>query len=128
MVLYTKLQDTSGFCSTLFLVVGTPNQFRWLYGIIEAIIILNLLDAVLTMFWVHTGVAQEANPLLQPIVHKHALLFITVKIALGSLGTWLLWQYRHRALAVIGTFVVFIAYYAVFLHHLRFASFLERLV
>ena len=128
MGLYPKLQYTSRFCSTLRLVVGTPDQFKWLYGIIEAIIILNLLDAVLTMFWVCTGLAQEANPLLQPIAHNHALLFIIVKIALGSLGTWLLWQYRHRALAIIGTFFVFIVYYAVFLHHLRFASFLDRLI
>jgi len=128
MVLDSKLRDISGFCKIRHLVVGIPDQFKWLYGIIETIIILNLLDAVLTMLWVHTGLAREANPLLQPIVHNHVLLFIIVKIALGSLSTWFLWQYRQRALAVIGTFSVFIVYYAVFLHHLRFASFFEYFI
>jgi len=80
------------------------------------------------MLWVHTGLAREANPLLQPIVHNHVLLFIIVKIALGFLSTWFLWQYRQRALAVIGTFSVFIVYYAVFLHYLRFASFFEYFI
>lgn len=129
-MLAPKPQNTCGsyICRTLRLVVGTPDQFKWLYGIIETIVILNLIDAVLTMLWVHGGLAHEANPLLEPIVYRHALLFIIVKIALGSLGTWLLWQYRHRALSVIGTFSVFIVYYAIFLHHLRFACFFPRFI
>jgi hypothetical protein len=102
-------------------VVGTPAQFQWVCGTIRAILILNLLDAILTLVWVQTGIAHEANPLLVWVVH-HPLLFIGVKIALGSLGAWLLWQHRHRALAVIGTFSVFIAYYGVFIHHLSFAT------
>jgi len=28
------------------LVVGTPDQFRWLYGVLEAVVILTLLDAI----------------------------------------------------------------------------------
>ena len=128
MTLCITPHGTPALSPTRQWVVGTPAQFQWVCGIIRAILILNLLDAILTMLWVHTGLAQEANPLLKPIVYHHALLFITVKVALGSFGTWLLWQYRHRALAVIGTFSVFIAYYAVFLHHLRFACFVERFI
>jgi hypothetical protein len=101
--------------------VATPEQLKWLYGVIEAIVVLNLLDAVLTIFWVHTGLADEANPLLHPLVHHHAGLFIAMKITLGAVGAWLLWQHRHRAFAVIGVFAVFTAYYAVFLQHLRLA-------
>jgi hypothetical protein len=100
---------------------ATPDQLKWLYGVIEAIVVLNLLDAVLTIFWVHTGLAQEANPLLQPLVHHYAALFIAMKITLGAVGAWLLWQHRHRAFAVIGAFTVFTAYYAVLLQHLRLA-------
>jgi len=129
-MLYPKPQDTFGsyICRTLRLMVGTADQFKWLYGIIETVVILNLIDAVLTMLWVHSGLAHEANPLLESIVYQHALLFVIVKIALGSLGTWLLWQYRHRALSVIGTFLVFIVYYAICLHHLRFACFFPRFI
>ena len=99
--------------------VATPEQWQWLYGVIKAIIVLNLLDAVLTICWVHTGLADEANPLLQVLVHHHAVLFIAMKIVLGAVGAWLLWQHRHRAFVVIGTFSVFVAYYTVFLQHLR---------
>jgi hypothetical protein len=125
MVLHPLPLSRPAFFDVPHLVVGTRDQFKWLYGVIEAIVILNLLDAVLTIFWVHTGIAREANPLLQPLVHNHVLLFIAIKIALGSLGTWLLWEHRHRAFVVIGTFSVFMAYYAVLLQHLRIASFVD---
>jgi len=102
-------------------MVGTPEQLKGLYGVIEAIVILNLLDAVLTLGWVHTGLAGEANPLLQSLVYDHAVLFIAMKLTLGAVGAWLLWQHRYRAFAVIGAFAVFMAYYAVLLQHLRIA-------
>ena len=103
------------------MVVGTPDHFRWLYGIIKVFLILNLLDALLTIVWVQTGLAQEANPLMEPLVSNHAVLFILTKTALGSVAAWLLWEYRHRAYVVISAFSAFIAYYAVFLQHLRLA-------
>jgi uncharacterized membrane protein len=110
------------------LTIGTLEQFRWLYGIIEIIVILNLLDAVLTIVWVHTGLGRELNPILQPLVSHHVRLFIVMKIALGSLAARLLWEHRHRAFAVIGAFVVFLAYYAAFLQHLRLACFVGRFI
>jgi hypothetical protein len=99
-----------------------------LYGVIEAIVILNLIDAVLTVCWVHNGLAREANPLLQPLVYHNAVLFITTKLALGAVGAWLFWQHRHRAFVVIGTFSVFTVYYAVFLQHLRLACTVALLI
>jgi hypothetical protein len=108
--------------------VAAPEQWQWLYGVIAAIVILNLLDAVLTIYWVHTGLADEANPLLQVLVSHHAVLFIAMKIVLGAVGAWLLWQHRHRAFAVIGAFSVFVAYYAVFLQHVRLACAVALLI
>ncbi len=34
------------------LSVGTPEHFRWLHGIVKAVLVLNLLDALFTLLWV----------------------------------------------------------------------------
>lgn len=104
--------------------VGTPVQFRWLAGIVKTILILNLFDAILTLAWIHSGFATEANPLLATIVVENAVMFVVGKISLVSLGTVLLWRHRERPLAVIGIFGAFLVYYAILLYHISFASFL----
>ena len=124
----TTLQDAPTTHTRCRMVVGTPDQFQWLYGIIKAFLILNLLDALLTIVWVQTGLAREGNPLMEPLVSNHAVLFILTKTALGSVVAWLLWEYRYRAYVVISTFSIFIAYYAVFLQHLRAAIGFEYFV
>ena len=102
--------------------VGTSVHFGWLNGIVRAVIILNLIDAVLTLWWVQWGLATEANPLLATIVENHAMLFVLGKLSLVSLGTLLLWRRREHPLAVIGIFAAFMSYYWVLLFHLHYAS------
>ncbi len=104
--------------------VGTQQHLRWLNGIVKAIVVLNGLDALLTLFWVRAGLAQEANVFLRDLVDNHAILFVSAKIALVSLGSLLLWKYRRHPFAVVGLFAVFLVYYAVLLHHLRFTHLL----
>ena len=106
--------------------VGTPRQFAWLNGVVRAVIVLNLVDAVLTLLWVRAGLATEANPLLSSIVADHALLFVLGKLSLVSLGTLLLWRRRDHPLAVVGIFAAFVTYYWVLLIHLRYASNLAK--
>ncbi len=100
-----------------------PREFHWLGGIVKALQILNLLDAVFTLFWVSTGLAKETNVLLQNLVSEDPVLFVVVKISLVSLGSFLLWSRRTRPTAVIALIFVFIVYYYVLLVHLRFMSF-----
>jgi hypothetical protein len=95
---------------------------RWLHTILASVLVMNGIDAVLTLWWVRSGFAVEANPLLREIVSEHALLFVAGKLALVSLGTLLLWRKREHALAVVGIFAAFLAYYFILLFHLRFAS------
>lgn len=102
--------------------IGTPAHFRWLNGILKAVIVLNLADALLTLFWVRAGLATEANPLLSTIVAEHAVLFVLGKLSLVSLGSYLLWNRRDHPLAVVGIFAVFLTYYGVLLFHLHYAS------
>lgn len=100
--------------------IGTPQQFRWLHGIVSVVLVLNLVDAVLTVFWVGAGLARESNPLLAELVAERPVLFTAAKLGLVGFGSLLLWRLRQRPLAVIGIFGVFLAYYAVLLHHVRF--------
>ncbi len=106
--------------------IGSPEHFRWLHGIVAVTLVLNLIDAVLTLFWVGAGLADEANPLLADLVENHPLFFALAKLGLVGLGSLLLWWLRDRPLAVIGIFAAFVVYYLILLHHLRFLSQLVR--
>lgn len=98
--------------------IGSAEHYRWLKGIVASIVVLNLLDACLTLVWLTSGAATEANPLMETLLHLGPLPFVLGKIALVSGGAYLLWTARRHALAVVATFVTFLAYYFVFLYHL----------
>ncbi|MFK7895884.1 MAG: DUF5658 family protein [Myxococcota bacterium] len=106
--------------------IGTAQHFRWLEGIVKATLLLNGIDAVLTLIWIQTGLATEANPVMADLVHHHPVTFVLAKVALVSLGSGLLWRLRTRPLAVIGIFAVFLAYYFLILYHLDYANGLVR--
>lgn len=106
--------------------VGTPQHFRWLHGIVKSILVLNLVDAVLTIFWVHSGYATEANTLMDELVNEHAVLFVLVKLTLVGMGSWLLWNRQQSPVAVVAIFVAFVTYYWILLYHLQYASGLIR--
>lgn len=102
--------------------VGTETHFRWLNGIVKAVLVMNLVDAVLTLLWVRAGFATEANPFISQIVEEHAVAFVASKLTLVCLGTAMLWRHRREPLAVVGIFAAFMVYYSVFVYHLSFAS------
>jgi len=106
--------------------VGTPEQVGWLTGIVKAVLVLNVLDALFTLVWVRAGLATEANALLSDLVENHAVLFVATKLGLVSLGSLLLWWRRTNPVAVVAIFVVFLAYYFVLLYHLQYSSQLIR--
>ena len=106
--------------------VGTPEQFRWLHGIVKAVLVLNLLDAIFTLVWVRCGFAREANLMIDRLVEHHALAFIAVKLGLVGMGSWLLWQRRNHATAVVAIFIAFLTYYFVLLYHVQYAATLVR--
>lgn len=104
------------------LEIGTREQYEWLLGVVKAVLVLNLLDAILTLWWVTHGQAVEANTLLRDLVVENPLQFVLAKIALVSLGSVFLWRFRTRPLAVIAIFGAFFVYYLVLLHHIRYWS------
>lgn len=106
--------------------VGTAEHFRWLQGIVAAVLVLNLLDALFTLVWVRSGVAREANPLIDRLVEENAVGFVLVKLGLVSLGSWLLWHRRRHPAAVIAIVAAFLVYYFILLYHIQYASGLIR--
>ncbi len=99
--------------------VGTAVHFDWLKGFVKAILVMNLFDAVLTIYWISSQRAVEANPLLADLAHAHPLEFVIVKLTLVSLGSGLLWRLRQNPLAVIGIFAAFLGYYFLLVYHLK---------
>ena len=101
------------------LKIGTDRHFQFLRRLVGAVLVLNLLDGILTMIWIATGAASEANPLLAELAHEQPVLFMGAKIALVGLGSFLLWRQRKRPAAVVAIFVVFLTYYFLLLYHLQ---------
>lgn len=93
---------------------------NWPVSGLQAILVLNAVDAVLTLLWIQLGWATEANPLLEQLAHHEPVAFVATKLALVSLGALVLM--RHTALrltrAAVGGGVV--AYTLVCAFHLSF--------
>jgi Domain of unknown function (DUF5658) len=106
--------------------VGTPQHFRWLHGIVKTVLVLNLLDALFTLVWVRFGFAREENLMIDRLVESYAFAFFGVKLGLVGMGSWLLWQRRDHATAVVAIFIAFLTYYLVLLYHVQYAATLVR--
>lgn len=64
-----------------------------------AILVLNLFDALATLFWVHGGFATEANPVMAQAMESGPAPFILAKVALVTLAAGLLWRLREHHMA-----------------------------
>ena len=104
------------------LAIGTRLHFQWLNNIAKWILVLNLIDGVLTLYWVEYYQAREKNVMMSDLLHQSGLLFMVVKLTLVSLGTLFLWRNRSNALAVTALFIAFFSYYLVLLVHLEYSS------
>lgn len=104
--------------------IGTVQHFRWLYGIVRWLVVLNLLDGIFTIIWVQYFYADEYNVMLRDLAQGDHVLFMAVKLTLVSLGAIYLWRNRSHPLAVVAIFTAFLAYYLVLLYHLQYTTLL----
>ena len=100
--------------------IGTPQHFRWLMGVVKVVLVLNLLDAIFTTYWVGAGLAREANPLMADLIERSPVLFVLCKTSLVALGSLFLWWRRNHRFAVVGIFGIFVVYYGILLFHLGY--------
>lgn len=71
---------------------------------------LNLLDALLTIVWVRTGVATEGNQLMAHLLDIGNGPFLSVKIAIGAVAAFVLFWWGTRPLARYGLAVALALY------------------
>ena len=71
---------------------------------------LNLLDALLTIVWVRTGVATEGNQLMASLLDIGNGPFLGVKIAIGAAAALVLFKWGNRPLARYGLAVALAVY------------------
>jgi hypothetical protein len=88
---------------------------------------LNLLDAVLTIVWVRTGVAPEGNQIMASLMEESDLAFLGVKILMGSIAAVVLLRWGNRKLARYGVAVALVVYVSVMgIHLLTFLTALDQ--
>ena len=88
------------------------------------ILTANVIDIFFTIKYIFSGVLQEANPIMEPLV-EHPFLFIALKTALVCGGVAGLYSQAHKRLAQLGTYFCFSIYFALvtsFWYFMKFAQ------
>ncbi len=101
---------------------------EWLRTLLISTWLLNLMDALLTLGVVSTGLAVEANPVMAAALEQGPHVFLAAKLALVSAGTLVMWRLRWNRFALVGALVVFAAYIAVSLVHIQSVKALVHLL
>jgi hypothetical protein len=78
---------------------------------------LNLLDALLTIVWVRSGVATEGNQLMAELLNVGNLPFLTVKVMIGAVTAMVLFRYSDKPLARYGLAASLAVYLGLLLVH-----------
>ncbi len=85
---------------------------------LQAVLILNIGDAVLTSWWIATGWATEANPLMNRVLELGIGPFLFTKAMVGMIAVMILKTHRAHLLSRVGIVAILVAYVAVMGHHL----------
>lgn len=88
-----------------------------LFREVFALFSLNLLDAVLTIVWVRSGVAPEGNVLMASVMEHSDIAFLGLKIAMGTFAAIVLLRWGNRRLAQYGVAIALVVYAGVMCVH-----------
>ena len=80
--------------------------------------VLNLLDALLTLVWVRSGVAGEANLLMAKLLEVGDHAFIGAKIGIGLIAAFVFLLWGDRQVARYGITLAILVYTGVMIIHL----------
>jgi len=89
--------------------------------ILTVLMLLNIIDAAATAYWVDNQLAIETNPLMESWLNMSPFFFIFMKVALVLACGVLLWKLRDRKLTYVLLIPVFIVYVYVFIKHIVIA-------
>ena len=88
-----------------------------IHKMLYLIFLLNVIDALLTLAWIKTGIAVEANPLMAELLALGEGWFIGVKILAVAIACGALCLMREHSLAKRLSVWVCIVYIAVTISH-----------
>ena len=88
------------------------------FSILLTLIVLNIFDAFITLYWIENKLAVEANPLMKGWIDIGPSYFIGLKLSIVLLGSLLLWKTRHRKLTYFLLMPTLAIYFYIFLKHL----------
>ncbi len=94
------------------------------FGICAAILLLNLIDALLTLLFLQSGLAEEANPLMDLAYRTSPMAFLLLKLAMVQAGILILHYHRrvpvaqHALHGVAAVYVAIVGYHLAFVAHL----------
>ena len=94
--------------------------------LIHSLTILILFDLVATLLWVQTGLATEANPVMNYFLQCSPGMFVFAKLGLSIVGIYILYFFRTKFQKMIFNILLGlnIIYLLVFAYHLSGALFL----
>jgi hypothetical protein len=88
-----------------------------LFLCVLVVLIMSGYDAVATMNHIGRGVAAEANPLMDSLIERSAVLFFFVKMAITAVGMFICYRFSHLRAARIGIHFVVGAYILLCVYH-----------
>ena len=90
-----------------------------IHKMLYVIFILNIVDAWLTLAWIKTGLAVEANPLMADLLEMGDVWFVSVKILAVALACGALCMLRKHTLAKRLSAVVCVVYMLIMISHIQ---------
>jgi hypothetical protein len=79
--------------------------------------LLNWLDAQLTLFWIRSDIATEANNLMAQLLNIGDAPFLLTKLAIGAFSAYVLYRCSHLPIARRGMKLALTVYGALMLVH-----------
>jgi hypothetical protein len=98
------------------IIENIQDRRMFLYVLVS--IVLSGYDAMATVQHISRGVASEANPFMDPLVHRGAVTFFSVKILITALCLAVCYSYSHLKTARLGIQVATIAYSILSVYHM----------
>lgn len=87
-------------------------------GMTIVLFLLNLVDALLTIYWVRNGFATEGNALMASLLDMGNTPFLAVKMMIGATTAIVLWRWKNLRVAQYGLTVALAVYLGVMAVHL----------
>jgi hypothetical protein len=97
-------------------VLLTPSEQNTASAL-RLLFLFNLLDAFLSVLWINSGVAIEANPIMAAAMSHGMSFFVLVKISMVSMAIAILWHTRKNRLSRYASLAATLAMGLVVIYH-----------